>query len=458
MHQNNPQFLIVLIGITIAFNSMAQTRAEWIFYAAGADYQRIHAVATSPDGKIAVAGVFSTFLRVGDTKLVGTDTRDAFVATFDATGKSLWSRRMGGSSEDSAYAVAFDKKGSIHVAGAVSKTAKFVNERSSGFGLRDGFLATLDATGEVLRVKRMGGPEEDIAFGVVADDEGNVYVTGFTEGRAQFEGQITPGAAGDDMFLAKYSPEGKLVWVRKLGGLGTDQGRSIAIDKGGYIYVTGWFQGIVFFENTRLTSLGGTDVFIAKYDRDGKLFWAQSAGGKGDDRGYGITVDQTDAIYVTGSVSGAAAFGKQGRMVSYGGRDMFLAKLDSQGALLWAVHGGSKLDDEGLSIAPSPEGGAIVTGICKARASFGQFERSVLNNSTADKNIFVADYRPDARTRWLHTLGGTGVDAAHGVATTVDGKIYVGGAMSGTLPVLAGEGDDSSINPAFLAKITPPEK
>lgn len=97
-------------------------------------------------------------------------------------------------------------------------------------------------------------------------------------------------------------------WPRALGGADRETATGIAVDGQGNSYVTGHFQGSSTFGTSALAGAGQTDVFVAKLDRQGKLLWARSFGGPGVDEGRGIAVDAAGNVLATGSFSGMADF------------------------------------------------------------------------------------------------------------------------------------------------------
>ncbi|MGH8564958.1 MAG: SBBP repeat-containing protein, partial [Gammaproteobacteria bacterium] len=141
----------------------------------------------------------------------------------------------------------------------------------------------------------------------------------------------------------------ELVWARQAGGTSSDEARGIGVDGSGNSYVTGRFRDTATFgpgetNETMLTSAGGNDVFVAKYDSLGDLVWAKRAGGTSDDDGRGIAVDGSGNSYVTGFFPDTATFGpgetNETMLTSAGGNDVFVAKYDSLGDLVWAKRAG----------------------------------------------------------------------------------------------------------------------
>lgn len=122
---------------------------------------------------------------------------------------------------------------------------------------------------------------------------------------------IPPVGGNNILIRATVAPVSNYIWAKAIGGPEDDFGRSIAVtDDNSYIYVTGSFSGTIEFENNkRFTSAGGLDIFVAKYDRDGNLIWAQTAGGYGTDTAAGICVDKLGNAYVVGTCQQTATFG-----------------------------------------------------------------------------------------------------------------------------------------------------
>src|SRR2546422_856027 len=170
-------------------------------------------------------------------------------------------------------------------------------------------------------------------------------------------------------------------WAARAGSAFDDYSRGIAVDAAGNSYVTGSFHDVVAFGSTNLTSSGGYDIFVAKYDNAGNVLWAQQAGSSlYDDVGLAIGGDF----------------------------DIFVAKYDGTGELVWVNQAGGTLDDVGYGIAVDAAGNSFVTGYFNSpTAAFGT---NNLNNSnvlsTNSPDIFVAKYNPGGDVVWAKQAGG----------------------------------------------------
>src|SRR5205085_2314896 len=128
------------------------------------------------------------------------------------------------------------------------------------------------------------------------DTDGNSYISGGFTSTANFDGLTVSSAGKTDLFLAKYNAAGAIQWVKRAGGLLDDASRGgsrLAVDRAGNFYVHGPFQDGAVFESTVLTSKGGNDVFTAKFNSQGNLLWVRQAGGLGDETDFAgaIAVD-----------------------------------------------------------------------------------------------------------------------------------------------------------------------
>jgi hypothetical protein len=138
-----------------------------------------------------------------------------------------------------------------------------------------------------------------------------------------------------DIFISKLNAAGNLIWAKSMGGTDSDGGLSIAADGLGNVYTTGVFQGTVDFDpgvGTRnLTSAGLRDFYISKLDSAGSLIWAKSMGGTLNDVGHSIAIDSSGNVYTTGHFTGTADFDPGAgidTLTSAGGADIFISKYN----------------------------------------------------------------------------------------------------------------------------------
>lgn len=361
-----------LLGTCSASAQFAPTFA-WAQRAGSTIPDEANAVAVDPVGNIYVAGWFGTNASFGNTILPGSATYDLFLTKLNPSGQFLWAKNLhAGASSLTAYRLKFDHAGNLII------MAPVVGE-FAGDSLTKMFLAKVDVNGSVIWTKVVNsGFLATVTGGALAvDASDNIYVTGIFSGTANFGAiQVTSTGYGD-LFLAKFGSNGAIQAVKTIGQPAgpDDEGRGVAVDGSGNVYVAGQFGGTITLAGTSLTSAGGTDVLLVKYNSSLVPVWAKAVGSAGDDNSFGLVLDASGAAYLLGKVAGDTTFGSA---AIYTGRDnyFFLAKVDGNGNFLWAsplapVPESFFLDNSsgcyGLTIDNS--GSVLVTG----RGYIGQF-------------------------------------------------------------------------------------
>lgn len=290
---------------------------------------------------------------------------------------------------------------------------------------------------------RNGGAGNDVGNGVAVDGLGNVYVVGNYGSSIAFGATNLNVAGSNDVFIAKYNSNGDLAWVQRITGDGTDEGKGIVVDSNGDVYVVGQVSSNAGFFNTtgnvitntpvRRQTNGPTDIFVAKYSRDGQMLWNKLYGGGSPDQGVGIAL-HSSGIYITGFFSApSASFGSTTIQASgiEGKYDAFLAKLNGNGDALWAVSCGGFENDYASSVAVDTEGNAYITGNFSSPATFRSVSgASTVYTSNTTPDIFIAKYSSGGNLMAFHNSNsGT---PAFGSSVAVSGNsVYLTGIIQG---------------------------
>ena len=300
---------------------------------------------------------------------------------------------------------------------------------------------------EVAFATQEGGANFEEGRAIATFPDASAVVTGRFSGSALF-GEwpllVSLNSAGDDdIFLSRYHPDGSLAWAKRMGSSSSgDWGNAIATFADGSCVVCGYFHGQAAFDegplSNGLISAGLNDAFLARYNADGSLAWARRAGGIFNDQAYGVATFPDGSCVVTGSFAAQATFGEgiasttltaTGSLLS---ADVFVARYDRDGTLLWARQcGGAAGDDSGRSIGAGPDGACVVTGSFLGTASFGPVGNQVVLHSLGGLDVFVASYRADGSLGWAHRAGGAADDEARGIAVFPDGSSVVTGSCVG---------------------------
>lgn len=223
--------------------------------------------------------------------------------------------------------VAITNTGDIVVVGGFADTLDFGLGPIASTGSSDIFIAKFDPFGKPIWNKRFGDASPQIAMAVAVDNTGAIYVGGSIAGSADFEGTLLTSAGGDDAFLARFDPDGKLVKAQNFGDSLKQTIREIEITKTNLVVVAGEFAGVLQLDaNNSFMSVGSTDIFVARFDTSGFVAGARAYGGSGIETLRGMALDSGDQVYLTGGYEGTSNFGGT-MLTSTGSRDAYVARL-----------------------------------------------------------------------------------------------------------------------------------
>ena len=326
-------------------------------------------------------------------------------------------------------------------------------------GDTDVFVAKFDSTGNLLFSTFLGGSGSDFGSAIVVDSQGNSYITGNT-GSSNFPTKNAFNATyggGNDAFVAKFNATGNLVFSTFLGGSGSDFGSAIAVDGQGDSYITGTTLSSNFpTKNAFNATYGGLNsAFVAKFDSTGNLVFSTFLGGSGSDVSTDIAVDGQGNSYITGSTQSSNFITKNAfQPVFGGGTDVFVAKFNATGNLVFSTFLGSTDDDWGTGIAIDSQGDSYITGWTGPNSNFPT--KNVFNASYGGGliNVFVAKFNSTGNLLFSTFLGGTNIDRGTGIAIDSQGNSYLTGyTFSNNFPTKnAYNSTYSGLGSAFVVK------
>jgi hypothetical protein len=268
--------------------------------------------------------------------------------------------------------------------------------------------------------------------GVVSDNKGNCYMAGSFWGSPAYFGNIQLNNSNLNQPMAlvtKYDSSGNAIWASCGGGFKGStvaDAIGIALDKTGHCFITGLFTDTVVFGNDTLISRGWYDIFVAKYDTSGNLIWVKSAGGHNqfNDWPYAIISDSIGNCYVTGYFTGSAIF-ESDTLNSFGYSDIFIASYDTNGNLRWVKQAGGIGEDVGQGI--SLYGNKIyLTGNFDHTAVF--FNDTI--SSVGISDVFLAEYDTSGQFIRVKSAGGPKEDQAHALTHDRWGNCFITGFSS----------------------------
>ncbi len=308
-------------------------------------------------------------------------------------------------------------------------------------------------------VQQAGGSDSDSSGGIAAAPDGSFVVAGGFYDRAVFGtadgNRITLGSGGgQDIFIARYNPEGGLVWARRAGGGNNDSAWDVALQPDGTVLASGVFMGEAVFgpgePNETTVTAETQNSFVAGFSSmSGDLLFARAVGTGGNSLATDLATGAEGSFFVTGKFEGSTAFGPTGSLTSVGAGDVFLAKYDAAGQLVWVDQSGGAAEDEGRSVTGLSDGSLIVAGGFEGAATFGRggANEIALTSGEGRRSVFIARHSAAGAPLWVRQAA---VDASRrvlvsGVAELSDGAVLLAGEFESTITFSPGEATETTL-------------
>jgi hypothetical protein len=367
----------------------------WLKNIVGGGYAS--AIDIDQSGNVYVTGYFAEQRIVFGPDIISTDTNgsyDLFLLKYDTNGNPVWARTAGGADQEKGYCVKVDGRGAVYVAGSKGiDSFSFGGDRlKNTHGSDDVLLLKYDTAGHEIWARNSGYAFNAQVNSIAIDKAGSCYITGKYNGTPiKFDTATLPCAGDEDVFIVKYSPSGKLVWAKTAGGADKDWGQSLAVDHQSNLILTGSTASASFkFADLNLpvSAARWFDVYVMKMDTAGNVIWGKRYGGMDNERGNSVDVDAGGNIYVAGQfASNNFSFGLPWEVSSSGSYDIYLLKLDANGAFQWLKNEGGNVFDIASSVDVTPSGAVYICGIFIS--SKLQIPPYSFNNS-GERDLFIA--------------------------------------------------------------------
>ncbi|MBK6542526.1 MAG: T9SS type A sorting domain-containing protein [Flavobacteriales bacterium] len=396
--------LLALIGLLLFGSAFAQWAPgiEWERAVGGSGSDYTADVEQTIDGGYIAAG--STHSNNGDVSgNHGGD--DLWVVKLDATGALIWQKPLGGSLDDRAYSIEQTSDGGYVAAGYTTSN----NGDVTGYhGGDDMWVVKLDASGTLLWQKALGGSDGDYAQTILRTSDNGYIIAGQTSSN---DGDVTGNHGDRDFWIVKLDSAGTVLWQKTFGGTSYDTASSIAFTSdGGYVAA-----GLTYSINGDVTgNQGENDFWIVKFDDVGTLLWQRTLGGSDVD-GAGSILQTADGGYIVAGVTSSADGDVTG---NHGGRDVWVVKLDSTGALSWQRAIGGSGDDSAHGIQLTNDGGYILSG--HTTSNDGD-----VSGNHGNYDTWVMKLDSIGWLEWQKPLGGSDYDVGGGIQQTADGGCVV---------------------------------
>ncbi|MCS3799439.1 SBBP repeat-containing protein [Niastella sp. OAS944] len=441
--------LILLFAATLCY---AQPSYHWAKALAGPGAESGFAITADASGNSYTAGSFADTADFdpgpGHYDIQSIGAVDAYVCKLDASGNFVWARNIGGDNTSAeAHAVAVDAAGNVYITGWFRGTVDF--DPTSGVQMVtatsniDLFIIKLNAAGNYVWGKKIGGDVFAVGNGIAVDAKGNVFTTGYYWGVVDFDpgpnSQTLNSAGYNAIFVSKLDSSGNYVWAKSMNGTGSGVAKSIALDATGNIYVAGDFQvGPIDFDpgpgTAIITPYGSIDGFVCKLNAAGNYVWAQKIGSSQYDQAFSVAVDTSGNVHVMGTFDGTADFDPgtgTHTLTSNGGSDMYILKLNAAGNYLWAKGMGGTDHEFPGNLALDTLGNVYTTGHFRYTIDLDPGP-GVQNRTAAGGSfyfdIYISKLDASGNYVWGYTIGGGSGDEYTGaLAVKGNDNIYLTG-------------------------------
>jgi hypothetical protein len=448
--------LFFLVSFLFFNSSIFSQNFVWAKSFGGNGNEHGFSVCSDASGNVYTTGLFDGTVDFdpgpGVVNLTSTGAADVFITKLNSVGNLVWVKSFGGvpANNDVGSSITTDASGNVYTTGYFYGTVDF-DPGPSTFTLTsvayDIFISKLDASGNFIWAKQMGGSDSESSLSIKIDATGNVYTTGYFKGTVDFDpgigvNNLSAPALFNTIFLSKLDASGNFVWAKSIGGtVGNDYGRSITTDPAGNVYATGCYNGTnIDFDpgvgTSTLSAANLTDVFVLKLDGAGNFILAKSLGGTGMDDSYGIAVDPSGNIHTSGIFNGTADFDPGVGLFNLsasGGSHSFVSKLDVTGNFVWAKSWGAATGtSSGNGIALDASGNVYTTGSFEMFVDFDPGP-GIANLMASNSDIFISKLDNGGNYVWAKALSGSMNEFGTSINVDAIGNVYTTGYFGGTV-------------------------
>ncbi|MBK9257662.1 MAG: SBBP repeat-containing protein [Saprospiraceae bacterium] len=346
----------------------------------------------------------------------------------------IWATYYGSSMNDFTQKILQDSERSLivlsYIGGADAPTTQNIHQGSFG-GIFDVMLTKFDVEGKLMWSTYFGGENSDFAPFFTLDHNNNIIVAGVTGSVNQI---TTPNAIqtelmGDvDGFIVKFNKDGQVLWSTYFGGSEDDRIENITVDSLGQIYVVGstYSKDLHVTESCHQNiNAGKSDGFIAKLTTDGQLLWSSYYGGDEDDVFYGLSLDKDQNLIVTGSTFSTNNIATEGSYDdSYNGSgDGFMVKLNSKGERIWGSYFGGTKLDNLYLVEFDEFQNFYLVG--QTNSSNLGTNGSLSAGLNGKEDVILIKFNINQKKEWATYLGGSEWDDIFSISIETNGDLIL---------------------------------
>ncbi len=409
--------ILLFFLLTLSVSFAQAPPVDWDRVLGGSSWEEIHSINPTNDGGFLVAGITSS-PPDGDVTLPNIGSWDFWLVKMTLRGEIEWQKRYGGQDEDRIW-VSHQTRDGGYVVGGSSRSGISGTKTEASRGDKDFWLIRLDANGDLIWDKTIGGNRLDAIRGdIIEMPDGGFFIAGVSESDAS--GDKTQANRGDwDFWVVRVNRQGDIMWDKTYGGDDKDVLQAVLpMADGGFLLGGSSESGISGDKDDFLRGLN--DFWIIRIDRNGRMLWQKTIGGNWDEQIFDMAQAENGTIYLVGFSGSDAGFEKTNP--SYGSHDYWLVAIDPDGNKLWDKNYGGQKPDDAYDIRINRDGNIIIAGIANSEVS-GSKE----STSEGKVDYWLVYLTPDGEQIWDESYGASLRDALTEIEILSDGSILMAG-------------------------------
>lgn len=391
----------------------------WATSAGGLESDYVSAIEVDETNNIFIVGRFGNNATFDLFTFSTTAINEMFIAKYNTSGDLIFIQKTQGekNSDNSATSITISPNGECFVSASFSLPSKIGRDMLQG-----NLLLKFSSSLKYIGASKLGGEVASMK----RDINGNIYLVGTFASEVELCKTPFKSIGMTDIFISKYNTIGNCIWTKQLGGINKDKVTDISIDYLGNAIVIGEFVDSMEISNHKIKSIGESDVFIAKYSPAGELLWLESGGSKSYDNISAIYIDNNNAeIFTTGKIGDEYA--EFGNLVLGGIRnDVFITKSSTEGSFILGKVISNNNTCEGIGIKSDKKGDISVVGNFNTSINF---EKKSLKTKGSGNSVFLLTLNSKFEFISLVNVGESDANFEfdpNAIYTNLKGKLFTG--------------------------------
>ena len=444
----------------------AQIPVEWGAGMGSEGLDQMGGIAADQDGNTYVTGYFEGTMDIDPGPAVQNVSSGGsvglYVQKLSRDGALVWSYVLGAGSQIYGYDIDVDNQGNVYVVGSFVSAADFDAGPGTTFLVGPSpygaFVMKLNSSGGFSWAKSFSSSGGSDVLQIEIDSANALYISGIYAGTLDANPSAGTNeinsSGGLDIFVIKLNAGGNYIWARTFGANEYQMPTAMAVDASNNVIIAGDFAGSGDFDPTadvfNITATSNIETFVVKMTTAGAFSWAQSFGTPTNDEFIlDVAADGDDQIILTGNFTQPVDFDNTAGVSSVssaGSVDIFLVKLNPDGALNWARSLGSTTSDMFSAITVDENNNIYLSTNHELSMDFDLNEGTSIVSGPVGANITVAKYAPDSQLMWTSSFGGDGTESPKAMASIAEDVIYVAGTFLGNTSFESGDNAPVYIN------------